>query len=304
MTRLLLVLLVAGALGYCALGYCEYLNSREVPPPASSELKDRFEHAAAWILERRDQVLADDTPMLWLFVREAGRLSGDSRLLGLAAEYQARHSGVWAWAFLFNARGGAHPLDPPLSVPQSLPGYQRLLLYGATCSATEREDPEVLALLTPSACDAGLKWLRTPWCRSRQLLGLDLVQQNRCEAGAETDRTIHTVQDRLLTELRWDFRVEDPYMQKVLMLVASGRRRDVRAIWLRRILDAQQPDGGWNGVDVIAHLPDGKLLCFSPDQLYPVVLSDPSSTFHATAQGLYLLALLLASGSVSSGPVP
>ncbi|MCU1314916.1 MAG: hypothetical protein JWN63_238, partial [Candidatus Acidoferrum typicum] len=29
----------------------------------------------------------------------------------------------------------------------------------------------------------------------------------------------------------------------------------VKAIWLRKILDAQRADGGWDGIHVMAHLP-------------------------------------------------
>ena len=75
-------------------------------------------------------------------------------------------------------------------------------------------------------------------------------------------------------------------------LIETGRRQDVKAVWIKRILDAQRQDGGWDGVDVIAHLQDHLLAC-SDGRLRPAVMSQPESTFHPTAQGLYLLALLL-----------
>ena len=86
------------------------------------------------------------------------------------------------------------------------------------------------------------------------------------------------------------------------MLVESGRRKDVKAIWLRKIFDAQSPDGGWDDADVIAHLQGDLVLGWSGGRLYPWLLPRPVSNFHATAQGLYLLALSLKSdGEAGSG---
>jgi hypothetical protein len=140
--------------------------------------------------------------------------------------------------------------------------YQRLFVYGATCNLPLRSDPEVAALLSPSGCGTGSGhlWFRYPWCRTHQLMGLRFVQRNRCEPDEETARTIKTVQDLIVSELRWDFRVLDAYLQRVWTLVESGRRNDVKAIWLRRILDAQRADGGWDGADVIVHLPGGRVV--------------------------------------------
>jgi hypothetical protein len=88
---------------------------------------------------------------------------------------------------------------------------------------------------------------------------------------------------------------------KVMLLAQSGRRRDVKAIWLRRIRDSQQDDGGWTGVDIIGRLPmnSGRVIAWSGGSLYPRIVPAPVANFHATAQGLYLAALWLS--SVHSG---
>ena len=87
--------------------------------------------------------------------------------------------------------------------------------------------------------------------------------------------------------------MEDAYLQKVLTLVESGRRQDIKAVWIRRSLAAQRLDGGWDGVDVIARLRGDHILMWTDGRLYPSIRPQPASTFHATAQGLYFLALLL-----------
>jgi hypothetical protein len=288
---------VAGTLVVVVIGglvYSEHENSREVSVPAADELRWRFDRAAAWVLNNRTRLLDENNPMLWLWVREAGRRSGNSRLQNLAADYQSRHTDTTPWRFIFDPYKGGRRLL--MGFPGWLPDYNRLFLYGATCDDMAREDPGVVALLSPSACDAHWLWLRSPWCRTHQLMGLRFVRKNRCEPAAETESTIKSVQELILGELRWDFRVEDAYIQKVLMLVESGQRGQVKEIWLRRVLDAQRTDGGWDGVDVIARLPGHRVLCWSDGRLYPRIQPQSASTFHATAQGLYLLALLLAPG--------
>jgi hypothetical protein len=68
----------------------------------------------------------------------------------------------------------------------------------------------------------------------------------------------------------------------------------VKAIWLRRILDAQRSDGGWDGLDIIAHVPGNRVICWTASK-YPHLLASPPTEFHSTAQGLYLMALLMSS---------
>ena len=75
-------------------------------------------------------------------------------------------------------------------------------------------------------------------------------------------------------------------------LIESGRRNEVKPVWVRRILEAQQTDGGWTGADVIAPLPGGRAV-FWEGGMRPRMGPIPQSNFHATAQGLYLMALLL-----------
>ena len=245
------------------------------------------------MLAHREQLLNEDNPMLWLFVRDAARTSDDAGLLALAREYQSRHTDNSIWRYLFDPSGREQIARLAIRFPDDIPDYNRLFIYGATCNESVRWDPVVLALQSPAACDPHLAWLRNPWCRTHQLMGLRLVQKNRCESDTATAEAVAAVQSLILAELKWDFRVEDAYIQKVMMLVESGRRQDVKAVWLRRILAAQRADGGWNGVDVIAHLPGDRVLCWTDGHLYPQIITQRSSNLHATAQGLYLLALWL-----------
>jgi hypothetical protein len=273
--------------------YCERQNALDVSFPSDAQLRSSRERAAAWILHNHAAVLNENNSMLWLFVREAARLSADEQLQSLATEYQSRSTAGTIAQYFFDSTDLSRTREASIILGNDWQGYQRLFVYGATCNVPLRTDPEVLELLSPSACDTRYAWLRSPWCRTHQLMGLRFVQKNHCDPDEDTARTIQAVQAGILTELRWDFRVEDAYLQKVWTLVESGRRNDIRAVWVRRILAAQQVDGGWRGADVIAALPGG-LAIFWQGRLFPRVGAMQPSDFHATAQGLYLMALLLA----------
>jgi hypothetical protein len=275
------------------LGYCEYNNSRAVPPPSEAELREHFERAASWMFTHAPGIATENNPMLWVFIDEAGKLTGNAQLLEMATAYQQHYTNGTLSQFFFDPRDSEKVAGQQIHLPYYWADYQRLFVYGSTCNDSVREDPEVLALLTPSGCEPHLMWLRSPWCHTHQLMGLRFVQKNHCEPGEETARTINAVQDSILAELRWDFRVEDAYLQKVMTLLESGRRKDIKPIWIKRILEAQRADGGWDGADIIAHLPGNRALVWEGGRLYPWPQTQPQTNLHATAQGLYLLALLL-----------
>jgi hypothetical protein len=273
--------------------YWEHANSVVVPFPTDAELRYSFDRAAAWTVAHGAQLVDDNNFMLWLFVRESGRLSEDRRLLDLAGEYQSRHARGTVAQFFFDSAGPEQARNGHIELGETWQDYQRLFVYGATCNVEMSEQPGVLALLVPSACEQNLQWLRTPWCRTHQLMGLRFVQKNRCEDDAQTGQTIRAVQDLILGDLNWDFRVDDAYIQKVWTLVESGRRNDIKPIWVQRIMDSQRADGGWDGADIIVRLPGNRVLCWEQGHLYPRVIVLPASIFHPTAQGLYLMALLM-----------
>lgn len=275
------------------IGYHEYDNSRDMPMPSDTELRASFSRASAWILGNRERVLEENNPMLWLFVRDAALLQSEQGLVALAREYQSRHTDHTLTHYLFDPTGSDQVRYVNITLADDVSDYNRLFLYGATCNEGLRDDPMVRSLLTPAACGGGLLWLKSPWCRTHQLMGLRFVQRGHCEPEAETAATLVNVQNLILMELKWDFRVEDAYIQKALTLAESGRRGNLKAVWIRKILDAQRSDGGWDGMDVIARLPGALIFCWGDGLLYPRVLTQRPSTFHATAQALYLMALLL-----------
>ncbi len=157
----------------------------------------------------------------------AGRFAPIRRLMltALAQEYLSAHALSWEWHAVFDSRAGELLRTRTLVAPPGYPSYQRLLIYGASCNESLRDDPEVIGLLEASACHRSLEGIRSPWCRTHQLMGLLLVQRNECEPARDTSATVARVQDAIRAELEWDFRVEDAYIQKVMMLAQSQSHR-------------------------------------------------------------------------------
>jgi hypothetical protein len=289
--------LLAVASVIASVGYCEYDNARDVPMPSEVELRAGFSRASSWLFSNKERLLEENNPMLWLFVRDAGRLSGQESMVALARDYQSRYTDRSLWHFVFDSSERNRVTYANIVLGDDLPDYNHLILYGATCNLMLRDDPMVRSLFTPTACDSGFLWLRSPWCRTHQLIGLRLAQMNHCEADVDIAATVESVRKLIRRELMWDFRVEDAYIQKVLTLAESGPRLDLKPVWIRKILNAQRADGGWDGIDIIARLPGGRVLCWAEGRLYPRIVHQPDSTLHPTAQALYLLALLLQKGT-------
>jgi hypothetical protein len=278
--------------GACAaFGWCEYRNNTEAVPPTAAEVHASFDAATAWIMQRRSQVLSENNAMLWLFVRQASRLAANEPLAALATRFENESARGTVNQFLFEPAIDARTRDLPIQLDDSWAAYQRLFIYGSTCNTGLSFDPQVQSELSPEACASRRGWLHDPWCRTHQLMGLRFVQRNHCEPDEQVARTIAATQAGILAELSWDFRVEDAYLQKVWTLIESGRRDAIKPVWIRRILAAQRADGGWSGQDEILRLPGDRALFWTGGS-YPRIGPVPQSDFHATAQGLYLMALL------------
>lgn len=71
------------------------------------------------------------------------------------------------------------------------------------------------------------------------------MQRNGCGDAAGLQQLPGFLQDRIEREVTWDSRVTDAYLQRVLMLLESGAADRVEPVWVARILDAQNADGGW-----------------------------------------------------------
>ena len=115
---------------------------------------------------------------------------------------------------------------------------------------------------------------------THQLLAVYLYRKLN-GSNPELDRLIGHLSRNVAREEWIDFRVTDLYLQRVATLLACGYPNLVRRRWVERVIEAQEPDGGWlyrwHGWDP------------SP---YRFGIPDDHSTSHPTAQGMWIVFML------------
>lgn len=275
-----LLLLIAGYLGL--VGW----HNRPAAPPETSALRTAQERAIGWLMDHRAEILQQNNPMLWRMIQQAAAASGDARLAGLFAAYRTRHLAGNArniWRPLFDDSGWVPVSDAQLA---ALPYYNRHFIYALTCDTELGARPGIAAQNAADFCDDHP--LR-PACATHQLMGLRLMQRKGCGDATARDTAIAALQDRIERQLTWDPRAVDVFIQRLLMLTESGQRDRIRPAWMHTLLDSRQPSGGWSG--------QAPVFPFAASPVFTARglgwRAHPAS-FHATAQGVYLLSLWLA----------
>ncbi|HJV60984.1 MAG TPA: hypothetical protein VJ743_08545, partial [Albitalea sp.] len=169
----------------------------------------------------------------------------------------------------------------------TLPAYVKLMTYGMSCEPTLANDEMVRGQMNLGWCSAltARRVLRQPKCVTHQLMGIMLLAQRRCGDATQLAALTRGLQDRIEDEMSLDIVMRDEYLQRVLMLYWTGVPEQVKPVWLRRVLRAQQPDGSWRY--------DAQWTTPAPDEPGDVVTG-----FHATAQGMLIVALALQQAAV------
>ncbi len=282
----LAVLTLSAALYASLVGY----NNRDLPPPTVTEIDRSWQMSIGWLREHRDRILDGNNPALWAMLRDAEALTHDPFLGELLKAYRDRYSIQGLWAGMLEP-GTPHLLDPRLArssgVLAGLDEYQRHLVYGSTCSTVLIPDEERDRYQREDFC-TGKQRLR-PACVTHQVIALRYQLRNRCPREAATRELIARLQVRIVAQLTWDPRRVDVYMQRVLVLAESGARDRIKPVWLRTLLDMQRPDGSWSGFDPRLPLDGERYLGFTQRG---IGIGKPDSSFHTTAQGVLLMALL------------
>jgi len=262
-------------------------NNRAVEPPGRAELAASFERGVAWMEHQGGGLLNQRNVVLWWMVREAAKESGDARLARLLDCFEGRYDHLRGnmWRHFLDEQA-TEPLD--WARLARLPDYDRYFFYALTCDARLGAEEDIVRQHEADFCEHGARLLR-PACVTHQLMGMRFRQRRGCSDQAAVGAVVAHLHDRIVGQLTWDPRVLDVYLQRVLMLVESGAAARVKPVWLRRVVAAQRPDGGWSAYQPILHLGGSRVLCFTPRG---VGLARIRSNFHATAQGVWLMSLL------------
>ena len=279
-----LLALTLGLLAGAGVLWLRYGSAQHDEAPASAaELRLHWQASQRWMIDHESQVLADGNPMLWRMVRDAAAVSNDAVLADLVRRYRQRfftREPVDAWVLLIDPKAAPRSLTP--AHLNELPEYMRLFAYGMTCDATLGATDTLRKQLAVGWCSAfaARRVVRQSNCVTHQLMGIALMQQRQCGDPAQVATLTRQLQDHLVDELALDFVVRDVHLQRVLMLYWTGAAERVKPVWLNRVLRAQRSDGGWN-------YESSQERWLSNDD------EPAQADFHATAQGLLIMALAL-----------
>ena len=267
--------------------YQLWQNNKKVDYPQRYELEKSLKKGIGWLDHNRTDILNEANPMLWWMVKESADLTHDLALIDLYGQYRARYLNVNpynAWLHLFYTDSTA-----PLSSGQleNLPNYNLFFLYGLSCNADLGRSSIIQEQLRPEFCNAHLL---SPACVTHQMMGFRFMQRRDCGNSEDVRKAIIVLQDKVVTQLTWDFRAVDVYLQRILMLQDSGASERIKPVWIARALSAQDSDGGWAGFQPLFPLGSELSVGFSGRG---VSVNRKRSDFHATAQGVLLMSLLL-----------
>jgi hypothetical protein len=271
--------------------YCGLIwhNNFSAQSPSQTQITATWEKSVSWLTANRDAVLQDHNPILWWMIGESAKLTGDARLQLLFAEYRAAMNAgdagsVWHSFFVPERYWGASFTEQEFA---GYPDYNQYFLFGLTCSKQLFSTPVIQAQHQTDFC--GKTHPFSPACVTHQLMGFRFAQRIGCDRLENLPDKIGVLQDAVVGQLRWDPRVVDVYLQRVLMLVDSGAPAKVKPRWLQRILAAQLADGSWSNMQPLLPLGGGRYLGFN-ERL--VGLESLQGNLHATAQGIWLFSLL------------
>lgn len=281
----------------CMVGWSALLHhyNRPAAPVTREEAQHSVHAAIAWLQRNEGSVLREGNVPLWLMVRESARITHDPYLDEL---YRHFHRLYIERASMTPDRLMLDPDDHALLDFDALnddPDYMQFIYYGLTCNPAFGAREAVQRGRDPHLClPAAASTLLQPPCATHQLVGYMFMREHHCEDPHQVDAQIARLQDRIVSELHVDFRLLDPYVQRVLMLYWTHAGQRVDPVWLRRVLDAQQPDGGWADQQDITTASSGWWMGFGGYGHSWISLHRQPSNFHMTAQALFLMSLVQA----------
>jgi hypothetical protein len=295
---------VAGlaSIALLVLAWAWWSGNRSAELPSLAERQQAFQRAVGWAKAHEAELLEERGAALWWLMQAAAERSGDAYLTQLV-----RRSVELSYPVDDEAFPSKRMIYPGTAVMKGairyddMEDYQRFFIHAVTCQPLPLDDGGSTAQFTRgNACQP--MWRKVfrgdTVCTTHQLMGIRLLRRAACAINPELGAVESSLLEDLRTQLQWDVGVKDAYIQRVLMLTWSGRSDLIKPVWQRRVLAAQQADGGWMGRWQFPDLPPAiqpwpvrqQLARWLPSVVSPdVVFTD----FHASAQGLLLAALLL-----------
>lgn len=276
-------------------------NNKSVEAVSQQELAQAYARSLSWVRTNEAYVLGQSNSALWWMALTTAEITNDPYLRGLAEQTKLRLYGQTepsrAYKRMFEPGARIHMGDTgPLHL---MAPYQRFMYHALTCVPVQVEGDDSSDFLTHNVCRP--MWraslLGDPACTTHQLMGLMIFKRTGCQAPQALAPLEQALLDDIAQQLEMDPVMKDAYLQRALMLAWQGQSDRIKPIWIRRILAAQDADGGWRGHRRLPELPDWispwawreRLARHWPARWHA---EREEQDFHATAQGMLLLALL------------
>ncbi|MDC3332720.1 hypothetical protein OAV62_00600 [bacterium] len=281
-------------------------NNIGIDAPSKAELEKSLSRSILWVKDNKLSLLKVPNYILWYRVKRVADLTHDQELLAIYLEFEKKYLGTYTqkvdnrvWLpLVYESR---RSLIGPGEI-QGFPSYLQHWIYGLHCSEALSEIDVIKKQHKGDFCGA---YLINPTCTAHQMSGVLFIEKNQCKVDFDLPSLKSELQNHLRDLLVYDFRLVDIYFQRALKLIESGSSDTLKGRWLERIVNAQQPDGGWANFDPVVYIGDGRYIGYGhassrtgkpggdKSWLKGVSVGEVHSTFHATVQSMMLIALLL-----------
>ncbi len=216
-------------------------NNRNTDAVPVTDIKHHFNRSVQWLQDSYPAIENTQNPILWWMIKQAAEASGDKRLHNIYTRYKQEHLDPQPndlWTPMFNEL--YRPRVPERFLLPELADYQLFFLYSLSCDRDLANEPVIQKQLQADFCS--MHYLH-PRCITHQMMGLRFMQRYQCGFEKTVNNTIYELQQIIVDELTWDFRVTDAYIQRVLMLADSGaydriKRYGSEIFWTRRTMMA------------------------------------------------------------------
>lgn len=264
-----------------------YLNNKQAEWPTEKKIDKALVKSIDWLHEKKSFIEQKHNPGLWWMLKEASDITDKPELIEIYTDYKRnylnkRPPNIWTPYFQPTFK----PKAPDILEIMDLDKYQVFFIYALSCDNALYEEPLVKKQFNANFCSP---YFIHPRCVTHQQMAIRLLQRSDCGDQTKLSDLSTQLLNIIKRELTWDFRVGDAYLQRSLMLAEAGRFDLIKPVWIQRIIEEQNPDGGWDDVHTI--LPLGWDVVIGLSSKMPVIKKE-ISTFHATAQGVWLLSLL------------
>ncbi len=264
--------------------YLVYQNNIDTASADRLEVEQALHKSIDWVLTNQDSLIEINNPVLWWFLDESARLTGNGKLENLVSRYRREKLGknsVWTGYWVRN---------PPFTyIPgmlDSMEKYQKFFIYGMTCDSDLGEESDIKEQLDINFCN----W--KPYyssCSTHQLMTIRMLISRDCGDIKQLKQLSTELERNIETQIARDPRIGDVFMQRVLLLLENNK--PVKPVWIKNILKEQRPDGGWANFYRLFNITDTWEFGFG--YKYPEIRKSPQSSFHTTAQAIYLLSMVL-----------